>query len=165
MMNSRAIAVTLRPISPADEAFLFRVYAAARMEELAQVPWDQAQKEAFLTFQFNAQHQHYQNEFTDADFNLVLDDGAPVGRLYVDRRADEIRILDIALLPERRGRGIGNALLGPLLAEAEVAGKPVRIFVESHLPRARRFFERLGFEEDEDHGVSVLMMWRPDNDG
>ena len=80
---------------------------------------------------------------------------------YVDRRADEIRILDIALLPEHRGRGIGNALLDALLAEAETAGKPVSIFVESHPLRARRFFERLGFEEAEDQGVSVLMEWRP----
>ena len=159
------MAVTLRPITPADEAFLFGVYAGTRREELAQVPWDEAQKKAFLTFQFNAQHQHYQSEFANAAFDVVLDDGAPVGRLYVDRCADEIRILDLALLPEHRGRGIGSALLGALLAEAEAAGTPVRIFVESHLPHARRFFERLGFEEAEDHGVSVLMAWRPGTDG
>ena len=161
MTRNRAGAITLRPITPEDEGFLFEVYASVRREELAQVPWDEAQQHAFLTFQFNAQHQHYQREFADAAFDVVLDDGVPVGRLYVDRRADEIRILDIALLLEHRGRGIGNALLGPLLAEAEAAGKPVRIFVESHLPRARRFFERLGFEEAENHGVSVLMAWPP----
>ncbi len=161
MTSNPAIAVTLRPVTPEDEAFLFEVYAGARREELAQTPWDEAQKNAFLTFQFNAQHQHYQSEFADADFHLILDDGTPVGRLYVDRRADEIRILDIALLPEHRGRGIGSALLGALLADAEAAGTPICIFVESHLPRARRFFERLGFTEAEDHGVSVLMAWRP----
>ena len=161
MTSNHAIAVTLRSVTPEDEAFLFEVYAGTRWEELAQVPWDEAQKEAFLTFQFNAQHQHYQSEFADANFHVILDDGAPVGRLYVDRRADEIRILDIALLPEHRGRGIGGALLGALLAEAEAAGTPVRIFVESHLPHARRFFERLGFTEAEDHGVSVLMAWHP----
>lgn len=160
-MTERAMTVTLRPITPEDEAFLFEVYAAARREELAQAPWDDAQKHAFLTFQFNAQHQHYQREFAGATFDVVLDGPTPVGRLYVDRRADEIRILDIALLPAHRGRGIGKALLGPLLAEAEAAGKPVRIYVESHLPRARGFFERLGFIEAEDHGVSVLMAWRP----
>ena len=161
MTSNRALAVTLRPVTPEDEAFLFEVYAAGRQEELAQVPWDDAQKKAFLTFQFNAQHQHYQSEFADANFHVILDDSAPVGRLYVDRRADEIRILDIALLPEHRGRGIGGALLGALLAEAEAAGKPVRIFVESHLSRTQRLLERLGFEQVEDRGVSVLMEWRP----
>jgi len=151
--------LTLRPITPEDEAFLFEVYAGTRREELAQVPWDEAQKQAFLTFQFNAQHQHYRDTFAAADFHVILDEGVPVGRLYVDRRADEIRILDIALLPEHRGRGMGSALLDALLAEA--AGKPVSIFIERHLPRTRRFFERLGFEEAEDQGVSVLMEWRP----
>ena len=72
------MAVTLRPITPQDEAFLFEVYTAARKDELAQVPWDDAQKEAFLTFQFNAQHQHYQTEFADADFSIILDAGTPV---------------------------------------------------------------------------------------
>ncbi len=108
MTSNHAIAVTLRPITPADEAFLFKVYAGTRREELAQAPWDEAQKRAFLTFQFNAQHQHYQSEFANAAFHVILDDDTPLGRLYVDRRADEIRILDIALLPEHRGRGIGS---------------------------------------------------------
>ncbi len=164
MTTNHAIAVTLRPSTPEDDAFLFEVYAGTRREELAQTPWDEAQKKTFLTFQFKAQHQHYQSEFADADFHVILDDDAPVGRLYVDRRADEIRILDIALLPEHRGRGIGGTLLDALLAEAEAQGTPVRIFVENHPPRARRFFERLGLEEAEDHGVSVLMAWRPGAD-
>ena len=165
MTSKRAIAVTLRPVTPEDEAFLFEVYAGTRQEELALVPWDDAQKQAFLAFQFNAQHQHYQREFADADFHVILDEGTPVGRLYVDRRADEIRILDLALLPDHRGRGLGSAQLGALLAEAEAAGKPVRIFVESHLPHARRLFERLGFNEIENHGVSALMEWRPGGHG
>ena len=165
MTSNYAMALTLRPITPADEAFLYKVYAAGRLEELAQVPWDEAQKEAFLTFQFNAQHQHYQSEFADADFQLVLVDDAPVGRLYVDRRADEIRILDITVLPEHRGRGIGSALLGPLLAEAEAAGQPLTIYIDSQQTLSLRIFEHLGFEETEDHGVSVLMTWRPGDDG
>lgn len=154
------MAVTLRPITLQDEPFLFEVYAAARMEELAQAPWDDAQKQTFLSFQFNAQHQHYQTEFANAAYSLILDAGTPVGRLYVDRRADEIRILDIALLPAHQGRGIGRVLLEELLAEAAAAAKPVRIYVESYQQRARALFESLGFEAVEDHGVSVLMHWQ-----
>ena len=156
------MAVTLRPITPEDEPFLFEVYAGARLEELAQVPWDDAQKEAFLTFQFNAQHQHYQTEFANADFSVILNAGAPVGRLYVDRRADEIRILDIALLPVHQGRGIGRDLVRDILAEATAAGKPVRIYVENYQHRAQALFKSLGFEQAEDHGVSVLMQWQPE---
>jgi len=156
------MAVALRPITPEDESFLFEVYVGARMDELAQVPWDDAQKKAFLTFQFNAQHQYYQSEFADADFSLILDAGAPIGRLYVDRRADEIRILDIALLPAHQGRGLGRALLKDLLAEAAAAGKPVGIYVESYQHRAHALLKSLGFETKEDHSVSVLMQWQPD---
>ncbi len=153
--------VTLRPITPQDAPFLFEVYAAARRDELAQVPWDEAQKRAFLDFQFEAQHRHYQAEFPDAAFDVILEAGTPVGRLYVDRRADEIRILDIALLPDHQGRGLGSALLRDLLAEADAAGKPVRIYVESYRQGALRLLEGLGFAPTQDHGVSVLMQWRP----
>ena len=156
------MAITLRPITPEDEPFLFEVYAAARMEELAQVPWDEAQKDTFLTFQFTAQQQHYQTKFADADFSVILDAGAPMGRLYVDRRVDEIRILDIALLPAHQGRGIGRDLIRDLLAEAAAAGKPVRIYVENYQHRAQALFKSLGFEQTEDHGVSVLMQWQPE---
>lgn len=159
------MAVTLRPITPEDEAFLFEVYAGARMEELAQVPWDEAQKKAFLAFQFNAQHQHYRDQFPDATFDVILAAGVPVGRLYVDRRADEIRILDIALLPEHKGRGIGHALLKDLLAEAEAAGQPVRLYIETYQQRAQALLQRLGFVPMEDHGISVLMEWRPGVEG
>jgi ribosomal protein S18 acetylase RimI-like enzyme len=165
MTRDDALALTLRPITPEDEAFLFAVYASARRDELAQVPWDEAQKEAFLAFQFNAQSQHYQQSFSQADFDVVLRDGVAVGRLYVDRRADEIRILDIALLPEHQGRGLGRALLRDLLKEARAAGKPIRIYVESYQQRALRLFEDLGFGQKEDQGVSVLLEWTPGADG
>jgi len=132
---------------------------------MAQVPWDDARKHAFLAFQFNAQHQTYRERFPDAAYDVVLDGDAPVGRLYVDRRDDEIRILDIALLPEHQGRGIGRAVLKDLLAEAEAADKSVCIFVETYQQRAQALFGDLGFVQKEDHGISVLMEWRPETKG
>lgn len=158
------MAVTLRPVTPDDEAFLLEVYAGTRREELAQTPWDEAQKQAFLSFQFNAQHQHYRDHFADADYSIILDDHVPVGRFYVDRRPDEVRILDVAVLPEHRARGIGSLLLKTLLAEAEAAGKPVRLYVDAHQQRSRAIFRHLGFEVKEEHGVSVLMEWQPATD-
>ena len=97
--------VTTRAITPEDEPFLRRVYASTREEELSVIPWDDAQKDAFLRMQFDAQHRYYQDNFPEASFDVILVDGRPVGRLYVDRRADEIHIIDIALLPEARAPG------------------------------------------------------------
>ena len=59
--------------------------------------------------------------------------------------------MDIALLPEYRGRGIGTALLEELLVEADATGRRVTIHVERFNP-ARRLYERLGFVEAGDPG-------------
>ncbi len=98
--------------------------------------------------------------FPAARFDIVRYRGRRVGRLYVDRRADEIRIIDIALLPERRGDGIGGAMMQALLDEAAAAGKPVRIHVEK-FNRALGLYRRLGFSQIEDQGVYLLMEWSP----
>lgn len=154
----------LRPITPEALPFLAELYAGTREEELARTGWSDAEKRDFLALQFRAQHEHYRAHFPDASFDLVLRGERPIGRLYVDRREDEFRLIDIALLPEERNRGIGGALLGELLAEAAAAAKPVRIHVEPFNP-ALRLYRRLGFELLEDKGVYWFMEWRPEREG
>jgi ribosomal protein S18 acetylase RimI-like enzyme len=151
---------TLRAVAPGDEELLYRIYASTRTEELAPVPWTEAQKEAFLRMQFEAQSRDYAANYPDAAFLVILVDGAPAGRLYVDRREDEMLIVDIALLPEHRGNGVGGAILRDLLAEAAAAGKPARIHVE-HLNPALRLYERLGFRRIDEGGIYLLMEWTP----
>lgn len=148
--------IALRPAGPGDRAFLSRVYASTRAEELAPVPWSDEQKLAFLAMQFDVQDRYYREQFPGTAFQVILLDGRPAGRLYVDRRDDEIRIVDIALLPEHRGAGVGGTLLRGLLDEATRAGKPVRIHVERLNP-ALRLYARLGFEQVADTGVYVLL--------
>ena len=149
-------AVTLRPIGDGDQPFLVALYASTREQELAAVPWDAAQKAAFLRMQFDAQHAHYQEHFAGASFDIIVVNGQPAGRLYVARGADEIRIVDIALLPEYCNRGIGTRLLRQLQSEARAAGTAVRIHVERFNP-ALRLYERLGFREIEDKGVYLFL--------
>ena len=148
--------VELRPVEPYDERFLRRVYASTRAEELAVVPWDEAQKEAFIRAQFAAQDRWYREHYPGASFDIVLIDGEPAGRLYVHRGESEIRIVDMALLPEHRGNGVGTSLLRDLLAEAEADGKRVTIHVERLNP-ALRLYERLGFSVAEDKGVYLFL--------
>jgi ribosomal protein S18 acetylase RimI-like enzyme len=147
-----ALDVSLRPARDEDEAFLFRVFVSAREAELAPLGLDEAQKTALLRMQYAAQHQHYRAAFPGAEYLVVLQAGLPVGRYYLYRGPDEFRVLDIALLPEHRRAGIGGALLGALIAEADRAGRPVRLHVEHNNP-AIRLYERLGFKCIGDTGV------------
>jgi ribosomal protein S18 acetylase RimI-like enzyme len=153
-------AATLRAARPDDEEFLCAVYASTRTEELAAVAWDDATKAAFLRQQFRAQRDYYAQTYEGATYDVILVDERPAGRLYVARWPDEIRVMDISLLPEHRGRGVGAHLMTALMDEARAAGKRVSIHVEKH-NRARTLYHRLGFEEVEDRGVYDLMEWRP----
>jgi GNAT superfamily N-acetyltransferase len=157
---SPSIVVTTRAAGPDDEPFLRRVYAGTRAEEMALVPWEDAQKDAFLAMQFDAQHRFYHEQFPDASFDLILQDGNPIGRLYVVRREDEFRIIDIALTPEARGEGIGGRLLGDLITEARVSNKPIRIHVERY-NRAMSLYLRLGFAPIGESELYILMEWTP----
>ena len=152
--------ISLQPLRADNEAFSLAVYSSTRTDELALLDWDEAQKDAFLRMQFTAQHKYYQNHFPEASYHIIHCDGRAVGRLYVDRRNDEIRIVDIALLPEYRNGGIGTSLLQDILDEGTKARKPVRIHVEKLNP-ALDWYERLGFCEVGDTGVYLLMEWSP----
>lgn len=153
--------LTLRSMTDADLPFLLEVYAAARAEELAQVPWTEAEKRAFLTSQFNAQHHHYQTYYKTASFDVIEQKGQPIGRLYVDRWPNEIRIVDIALLPPYRNQGLGSHLLCQIQAEAQAIGKTVSIHVEKYNP-AYQLYNRLGFTKIGETGVYDLLAWKPD---
>lgn len=136
--------IALRPATPADRPLLLRVYASTREQELAQTPFTPEQKAAFLEQQFAAQSAHYERHYTDTSFDVVEVDGAPAGRLIVARWPQELRIVDVALLPQFRGGGVGTRLLAPLLAEADGRGAKVSIHVERFNP-AQRLYHRLGF--------------------
>jgi ribosomal protein S18 acetylase RimI-like enzyme len=150
----------LRPETAADVPFLRRLYASTRWEELRAVTdWTDAQKQAFLESQFALQRHHYLTYYASTDCAILDKDGVPAGRLYVDRQASTLRVVDISLLPEWRGRGVGTELMQAVIAEARAAGKTVGIMVEKHNP-AQRLYRRLGLREVADEGVYWFMEWR-----
>jgi ribosomal protein S18 acetylase RimI-like enzyme len=150
--------VRLRPITPEDDEFLARVYASSRADELAPTGWSDEQKEIFCRRQFDAQSAYYSVNYPGALFQVIERDGQPIGRLYVARWEKEIRIVDITLLPESRGTGLGTKLLRDLQDEARVSGKSLTIHVE-RFNRALGLYRQLGFEQIEDKGVYLLMRW------
>ncbi len=154
-------AITSRPIREDDRPFLSRLYASTRREELEVAPWTEEQKREFLQSQFDVQHKYYMEHFPQAEFSIIEMGGQPVGRIYIDRRQDEIRLVDIALLPDYRGQGLGGSLMRDVLEEGQKAAKPVRIHVEHNNP-AMRLYNRLGFRRIDDNGIYHLMEWSPE---
>lgn len=157
--NATSRTIALRPVQAGDEPFLLAVYGSSREEEMALVPWDDAQKEMFIRMQATAQHQYYQAEYPRAEYLVILADGEPVGRLYVDRRPHEIRILDLTLLTPYRGQGIGTPLLDALMTEAANAAKTLNIYLDAG-SRSQSLFARLGFKPVSDSGAHVLFEWQ-----
>jgi GNAT superfamily N-acetyltransferase len=155
----------LRPVTPADEPLLRRIYAGTRQAELALTRWEQAERERFLDLQFRAQARHYQAAYPGAEHSVIeVDaDGAgwqPAGRLWLNGREQTLHVLDIALLPAFCGRGLGTRVLGRVLQQAGQAGRAASIYVEFGNP-ARRLYERLGFvAQGPVQGVHQRMAWQ-----
>lgn len=157
-------AVSLRPAGSDDDAFLFELFAAIRAPQFAFLAGGPEQQDSLLRLQFNAQRLHYEHNFPEAIDQIVESGTQKLGRLYVVTRENEIRVLDIALLPECRSAGIGGAVLQQLLTEAASVNKPVRLQVERHNP-ALRLYRRLGFRQTADTGVYLEMEWTSDSMG
>ena len=150
--------ITLRPVAADDYEFLVEVYGSTRAEELALVPWTPEQQQVFVRSQFAAQQDHYAKKYPAASHDIIMCDDRPVGRLYVARLDQEIRIIDITVLPAERNAGIGSYLIKRLLDEANRSGKVTRIYVEEFNP-SLRLFERLGFSPSEQQGIHLLLQW------
>ena len=152
--------IELRPVVASDRGFLLALYATTRADELSVVPWTEAERAAFVEMQFEAQDVSYRQSYPDGRFLVVLSAGERIGRLYLARLADEIRVMEITIAPARRGQGIGSALMASVLAEADRDGLAVSLHVEPWNP-AKRLYERLGFETQGVQEVYESMRRRP----
>lgn len=144
--------LSLRPATQADSEFMYAVYASARTEELAAVPWTAEQKASFLRSQSHAQLSYYAEHYPKAEYSIVVLDGVDIGRILVEHRAEDLRLMDMGLLLEYRGRGVGTKLLADVITRAESIGLPVVLHVESFNP-AKRMYERFGFVDDGEVGA------------
>ncbi|MEI6827673.1 MAG: GNAT family N-acetyltransferase [Desulfuromonadales bacterium] len=160
MMIQMETGAVIRPIREGDMEFLIRLYASTRAGEQELFGWDDAQWDGFIRMQFNLQHSHYRQNYHNASLDLILLDEKPVGRLYVSRGTEDFRIIDISVLPEYRGKGIGRRLLEALNREADTARVPVTLHVEKHNP-AMRLYLWLGFCLTKDCGTCWFMSLQP----
>ena len=151
---------TLRPVTAEDAAFLLQVYKSSRGEDLRELGWDEARIDEFLNLQYEAQHAFDHQDYVQANDQVILSAGERAGRLLVDSRENEIRCVDLALLPEFRNQGLGTLLLRRLQQEAAKARKPLRLQVIRY-SRAISLFERLGFVRTSESGTHFQMEWKP----
>jgi ribosomal protein S18 acetylase RimI-like enzyme len=151
---------TLRPARTEDQDFLFKLYASTRAQEIAAFGWPAAQQEAFLRMQFMAQQSGYESAYPQSEHNVVELDGSPIGRLMIYREKDSVRLVDIALLAEYRGQGIGAELIGVLIEQCTRDGATLRLQVLQTNP-ARRLYERLGFTRTGEDAMYIDMERRP----
>lgn len=157
--TSQVAGFTLRPETPADLPFARELFATTR--PLERQMWQNGE-DAWLTFmaqQLDAQEKHYRAHFPDVTIDILERDGRDVGRLCLCLLPGEVRVMDIALIPEIRDQGLGSALLRAIMDEAARRGLAVRLHVES-FNRAYGLYQRLGFRQLEDKGVYQFLEWR-----
>jgi GNAT superfamily N-acetyltransferase len=151
---------TLRPAAPHDDHLQFALFASARAGEVEPLPVDAELKRTFLQILFAAQCQHFRAQFPQAEYLLIEQEGAAVGRLVLDQRDDRLHILDLILLPRCRANGLEDLILQAMLDQAAAAGKHTSLYVEDFNP-ARTRFEGLGFQPIDAHGLYLLLSKAP----
>jgi ribosomal protein S18 acetylase RimI-like enzyme len=151
--------IKLRPVSDHDEAFLRKVYASSRADEMAAIGWDDLSQGAFLDMQFSVRQRAYAMQNPMAESSVILFDGVPAGRIIVERLDSGISLTDIAVLTEFRGRGIASELIRGLQDEAAAAEKPLTLHVDRSNPGAFRLYERLGFIVISETQMNFEMRW------
>jgi len=152
--------VSLRPATEADEEFLHQLFASTRMDEFRFLLADETQVESLVRMQFNLQRQQYDAGYPEADHNIIIREGQPIGRLLVDESDEEFTLVDVALLAEHRNSGLGTYLIQQLLRRATNQGKRVRLHVLKSNP-AQRLYERLGFSRVAEDGMYFEMLCEP----
>ena len=155
----------LRNVAPQDDEFLLSVYFSTRAEELAQAEWQEGQEEAFVKWQFEMQRREYDARFPDAEYYVILIDDVPAGRMWIGADSEQIRLLDIAILPAFQNRGAGTILIRRLIDVAAATKKSLRHMVFVLNNDAHRFYERLGFVVIEDLGAYKHMEWKSEPPG
>jgi len=151
--------IELRPATPDDGAFLFSVYRSSRLDDLTNLNWTSEQIEDFLAKQYAAQERFFKTDYPHAEELVVLRAGDRVGQMMIERGEREIRMVDLALLPEHRNAGIGTHLVNELLAEAKESGRAFRVQVMRSNP-AVALFERLGLVRTSETGSHYQLEWR-----
>jgi ribosomal protein S18 acetylase RimI-like enzyme len=146
----------LRTVDIDDEAFLNDLFFDVRSVEFIQAGLSNTQIKPLLAMQYNAQRQSYSFQYPNAEHSIIEFNGENVGRLLISRNEKNIHLIDIAIMHNFRGNGIGNHLLDKLKTEA--ASVTLSVFKTNF--GAIRLYEKHGFVVTNDDGMYLEMEWK-----
>lgn len=156
-----APAFQLRLAEPSDEPFLLELYSSTHGQQFAVVPLAPAHREALVRMQFEAQRAGYRQQFPGSQEFIIVAGDERTGRVWLAEGEAENRILDLAIVPQHQGRGIGRAVLEGVIEKAAGANKPLRLMVHRMNERAVALYRRLGFEVCGEDEVYLEMKQKP----
>lgn len=148
--------VSLRRARPDDEPFLVALYDSTR-DDLGPVPPGEWRTQ-FVLWQYQTRQRAYVEAYPTLEDWIIEQDGRAIGRLTRARTERELRVVDIALVPEARGRGIGTRLLREVQQEAARDGLPVGLSAIAD-SREEALYVRLGFSRTELTGAYARLTW------
>lgn len=151
--------IELRTVDlPEEEGFLQNLYGTTR-DDIIHLPFDEAGKQAFILQQYAARKKHYDEYYAGAEDYIILYDGKQAGRYMIEFNPHDIRLVDIAVLPEYRDHGIGGAIIEETKKIAAETGRPFTLHAIQDSP-ALRLYERLGFKVIDETGIYNKLEWR-----
>lgn len=148
--------VELRPALPSDDPLLRRIFLEVRRGEFPGIP--AADLDPLLALQYRAHLAERRDRYPRAETSIILDAGEPAGTISIDRQGSRVHLVDIAVLADRRGRGIASRVISDLVAGS---GR-VTLSVWSLNHAARRLYERHGFEVVSEQFGYLLMATEAD---
>lgn len=151
--------ITFKPLQNSDEDFIERLYRSTREKELSTTNWPEDQKQRFVRMQLMAQMAEYSAKYRNGNFRIILYKKKPAGRLFLFESPDEIRVIDISLLPEFKGKGIAKKILSDLIESAGKNNKKISLHVSRDNVPAKKLYEGLGFKKLSELGMYDYMEW------
>jgi ribosomal protein S18 acetylase RimI-like enzyme len=153
--------IRLRQVEEKDTAFIEAVYGSTRTDELNLTNWPEQQKKAFIIMQSMAQLAEYKVKYPGAVYQVIIYNKQSAGRFYTWENDNEIRLMDITLLPLFRGKGIGTSLLQELIKKSNKVQKKISLHVDPVNP-ALQLYRRLGFIYIKNNGRHYYMERNPE---
>lgn len=149
----------LRPAGEADEAFLADLYRATRADLLA-LPLEPALIDDLVAMQHKMQVAGYRHSHPDASYQVLELDGVAVGRVVTAPVAGAMRLVDIAVAPPSRGKGVAREVVRRLQARAARTGLDLTLAVRKDNPAACRLYAQLGFVAEGEDELGLALRWR-----